>query len=112
MPNKLLIFFICLVLLLTLAVACGKKGDQGDDDSADDDAADLDCASAYHYLYDECGITRSDDSGKEIPVDLLISWCESNEAQYAAYHKEIFNCIRDHYGKCDDIQTCFDNHVK
>jgi len=97
------------VCAVGLVAACESNGDDDQEQTADDDAATLDCDSAYHYLYEECDIQLTGEDEQPIAVDTLVTWCESNENQFAAYHEEIFDCIRDHYGVCEDVQACFDD---
>jgi len=103
------ILLLGLSLLIGVGAECNNGGGDDDDDDVDDDAVTLDCESAYHYLYEECGITLTGDNLEPIDVETLVTWCESNEDQYAAYREEIFNCIRDHYGRCEEVQACFDS---
>jgi len=104
----LLVLIMFTALGVGFAPACTNGDDDDDDEATDDDAADLDCQSAYDYLYQECGIELSDDAGEPIDVETLVTWCESTDEQYGDYSGAIFDCIRDHYGVCEDVQECFD----
>lgn len=81
-------------------------GADDDDDSwstdDDDTAPPTDCASAYQFLYNDCGFVLTDENGDEIPLDNAIAACEAGDELYV----NIENCLIDLAPDCDAIFEC------